>query len=171
MRTSIIDSRIELLDSTETGYIYEARAVIVKWDNGRESVLVTNISAEFLNASEITKKYFDRWPNQEKQFRDAKGPLNIHRVVGYGKKLEEYDRMKEKHSRVRRTVEQLKTKLRDPLSEIEQAEKELVKLYRKEKKIREKSKINFGKRVLNKPDSTKLKETERKIAKSIRIKR
>ncbi|MDL1974736.1 MAG: hypothetical protein LWX55_08145 [Deltaproteobacteria bacterium] len=165
---TLIDSRIELLDSTETGYIYEARAVIVKWDNGRESVLVTNISAELLNASEITKRYFDRWPNQEKQFRDVKGPLNIHRIVGYGKKLEDYDSMKEKHSRVKHTVEQLKARLRDPLSEIEQVEKELAKLYRKERKLREKSKIDFGKRVLSKPDSTELKETERKIAKSLR---
>lgn len=165
---TLIDCRIELLDSTESGYIYDARAVIVKWDNCRESVLVTNISAELLNASEITKKYFDRWPNQEKQFRDAKGPLNIHRIAGYGKKLEDYDSMKEKHSRVKLTVEQLKAKLRDPLSEIEQIEKELVKLYLKERKLREKSKINFGKRVLIKGDSADLKEIERKIAKNLR---
>lgn len=165
---NLIDCRIELLDSTESGYIYDARAVIVKWDNCRESVLVTNISAELLDASEITKKYFDRWPNQEKQFRDAKGPLNIHRIVGYGKKLEDYDSMKERHSKVKRTVEQLKAQLRDPLSEIEQVEKELVKLYRKERKLREKSKINFGKRVLIKADSAELKETERKIAKNLR---
>ena len=146
---TLIDCRIELLDSTESGYIFEARAVIVKWDNCRESVLVTNISAELLDASEMTKKYFDRWPNQEKQFRDAKGPLNIHRIAGYGKKLEDYDSMKEKHSRVKNTVEQLKAKLRDPLSEIEQVEKELVTLYRKEKTLREKSKIHVGKRVLS----------------------
>jgi len=76
--------------------------------------------------------------------------------------------MKEKHSKVKHTVEQLKAKLRDPLSEIEQVERELVKLYRKERKLREKSTINFGKRVLSKPDSTELKETERKIAKSLR---
>jgi len=76
--------------------------------------------------------------------------------------------MKEKHSRVKHTVEQLKARLRDPLSEIEQVEKELAKLYRKERKLREKSKIDLGKRVLSKPDSTELKETERKIAKSLR---
>ncbi len=156
------------MDSTETGYIYEARAVIVKWDNCRESVLATNISAELLDASEITKRYFDRWPNQEKQFRDAKGPLNIHRIAGYGKKLEDYESMKEKHSRVKNTVEQLKATLRDPLSEIEQVEKELVTLYRKERTLREKSKIHCGKRVLSKADSTELKETERKIAKNLR---
>ena len=76
--------------------------------------------------------------------------------------------MKDKHSRVKHTVELLSAKLRDPLSEIEQVEIELTKLYRKERKLREKSKIDFGKRVLNKSDSTELKETERKIAKSLR---
>ena len=165
---TLIDCRIELLDSTESGYIYETRAVIVKWNNCRKSVLVTDISAELLDASEITKRYFDRWPNQEKQFRDAKGPLNINRIAGYGKKLEDYDSMKEKYSRVKHTVEQLRAKLREPLSEIEQVEIELVKLYRKERKLREKSNINFGKRVLSKLDFTELKETERKIAKKLR---
>ncbi len=130
---TLIDCRIELLDSTESGYIYEARAVIVTWDNCRESVLVTHISAELLDAREMTKRYFDRWPNQEKQFRDAKGPFNIHRIAGYGKKREDYESMKKKHSRVKHTVEQLHATLRDPLSEIEHVEKELVQLYRKER--------------------------------------
>lgn len=40
---SLVDCRIELLDSSEKGYIYECRAVIVKWDNGRKSVLITDI--------------------------------------------------------------------------------------------------------------------------------
>ncbi len=167
---TLIDCWIELLDSTERGYIYEARAVIVKWDNGRESVLVTNISAELLDASEITKTYFDRWPNQEKQFRDAKCSLNIHRIVGYGKKLEDYDSMREKYSKIKQAVEQQRVKLRDPLSEIEQIEKELETLYLKERELREKSKIVLGKRVLNEPDSIKLKKIESEIAKNLRMK-
>jgi hypothetical protein len=165
---TLIDCRIELLDSTQKGYIYEARAVIVNWENGKESVLVTNISAELLDASQIVKRYFDRWPNQEKQFRNMKGPLNIHRIVGYGKKLEDYDSMKEKHSKIKQTVEQLRAKLRDPLSEKEEIDKELTTLYRKERKLREKSKINLGKRVLSEPDSRELEEIERKIDKSLR---
>ena len=164
----LIDCRIELLDSTEVGYIYEARAVIVKWDNGRESVLVTNISVELLDASGITKKYFDRWPNQEKQFRDAKASLNIHRIVGYGKKLESYDSMKEKYLKIKQSIDRLKIKLKDPLSEIEKIDKELTPLYRRERKLREKSKIEFGDRILNGPDSEKLKETEREISKCLR---
>ena len=49
----LIDCRIELRDSTDQDYIYESRAVIVRWDNGRESVLVTDIPREVLDASEV----------------------------------------------------------------------------------------------------------------------
>ncbi len=129
------------MDSTEKGYIYESRAVIVIWDNGRESVLVTNIPADLLDGSEITKRYFDRWPMQEKQFRDAKGALNIHRIVGYGKKLENYESMKEKYSKIKKTIGKLRTKLKNPLMEIEKIEQELAPLYSRERKLREKSKI------------------------------
>jgi len=165
---TLIDCQIELLDSTEKGYIYDARAVIVKWDNGRESVLVTNIPAELLDASEITKRYFDRWPKQEKQFRDAKGPLNIHRIVGYGKKLENYDNMQEKYSKIKKTIRKLRMQLKKPLMEIEKIEKELALLYQKETKLREKSKIELGKRVLSESDSEKLKQYEREINKCLR---
>ena len=165
---TLIDCQIELLDSTEKGYIYDARAVIVKWDNGRESVLVTNIPAELLDASEITKRYFDRWPKQEKQFRDAKGPLNIHRIVGYGKKLEDYDNMQEKYSKIKKTIRKLRTKLKEPLMEIEKIEKELALLYQKERKLREKSKIELGKRVSSESDSEKLKQYECEINKCLR---
>ncbi len=164
----LIDCRIELLDSTEKGYIYESRAVIVRWDNGRESVLVTNIPADLLDGSEITKRYFDRWPKQEKQFRDAKGPLNIHRIVGYGKKLEDYDNMKERYSKIKKTIKKLRTKLKNPLREIEKIEKELASLYRRERKLREKSKIELGKRVLDVSDSEELKQIKREIDKCLR---
>ncbi|MBA7537253.1 hypothetical protein ES705_29520 [subsurface metagenome] len=164
---TLIGCKIELLDSKEAGYIYETRAVIVKWDNGRESVLVTNIPAELLDASEITKRYFDRWPKQEKEFRNYKGSLNIHRIVGYGKKLEDYDSMKEKYSKIKKTIRKLRMKLKEPLMEIDKIEKELASLYRKEKKLRERSKIEFGKRVLSESDSGKLKQFEREINKCL----
>jgi hypothetical protein len=61
--------------------------VIIKWENGRKSVLVTDIPHDLLNESEITKKYFDRWPMQEKTFKEAKSCVNFHRIVGCGKKL------------------------------------------------------------------------------------
>lgn len=164
---TLIDCRIELLDSTQTGYIYEARAIIVEWDNGRESVLVTNIPSEMLDASEITKRYFDRWPKQEKEFRDYKGRLNIHRIVGYGKKLEDYDSMQEKYAKIKKTIGKLRLKLKEPLMEIEKIEKELAPLYRKERKLREESKIELGKRVLSESNSEELKRLEREINKCL----
>jgi hypothetical protein len=74
---NLVDSLIELLDSSEKNYIFECRAVVVNWDNGRISVLVTNIPRELLDEGEVVKKYFDRWPMQEKTFREAKCGVNI----------------------------------------------------------------------------------------------
>ena len=162
------DCRIELLDSSEKGYIYECRAVIVKWDNGRKSVLVTDIPHDLLDASEVTKKYFDRWPKQEKQFRDAKNGVNIQRVVGYGKKIEKYDKMDEKHSKLCKAITQLKSQLKSPLIEIEVINEQLVDIYRQERILREKSKIIEGKRVLNEADSIKLGHCEARINKYLR---
>jgi hypothetical protein len=123
---SLVDCQIELLDSSEKNYIFECRAVINKWDNCRKSVLVTDVPRELLNESEITKKYFDRWPMQEKTFREAKSGVNIHRIVGYGKKIEAYDKMKEKHKEICQTITQLKFRLREPLKEIETIDEQLA---------------------------------------------
>jgi transposase len=164
----LIDCKIELLDSNELGYIYECRAVIVKWDNGRKSVLVTDISHDLLDASEVTKKYFDRWPKQEKEFRDAKSGVNIHRIVGYGKKIENYDKMDEKHSELCEAITQLKSQLKVPLMEIEAIDEQLVDLYRQERILRERSKIIEGERVLGEADSIELGQCEAQINKCLR---
>ena len=164
----LVDGRIELPDSAEADYIYESRAVIVRWDPGRESVLVTDIPHEVLDASEVTRRYFDRWPMQEKQFRDAKGALNIHRIVGYGKRVENYDSMKEKHTKLRRSVVRLRRRLRVPLAETEEIEHELEELYLKERRLREKSQIEQGTRCLSAKDAKQLKECEREIDRCLR---
>ncbi len=59
-------------------------------------------------------------------------------------------------------------KLKNPLMEIEKIEKELAPLYSKERKLREKSKIEGGKRVLSESDSEKLKQFESEISKCLR---
>jgi hypothetical protein len=165
---SLADCRIELLDSSEKGYIYECRAVIVEWDNGRKSVLITDIPCDLLDASEVTKKYFDRWPMQEKQFRDGKSGVNIHRIVGYGMKIENYEKMDEKHGEICKTITQLKSRLEKPLQEIEAIEVQLAHLYRQERAIREKSTIVDGKRVLSEADSMELEQCEARINKCLR---
>ena len=165
---SLVDSQIELVDSKEVGYIYECRAVIVKWDNGRKSVLITDIPRDLLDASGVTKKYFDRWPLQEKQFRDGKSGVNIHRIVGYGKKIENYDKMDEKHGGICKTITQLKSRLKKPLQEIEAIEEQLAPLYQQERRLHERSVIVKGERVLGEADSIELKQCEARINKCIR---
>jgi hypothetical protein len=165
---SLVDCQIELMDSKEVGYIYECRAVIVKWDTGRKSVLITDIHRDLLDASGVTKKYFDRWPMQEKQFRDGKSGVNIHRIVGYGKKIENYDKMGEKHGELCKTITQLKSQLKKPLQEVEAIEEQLVPLYQQERRLREKSMIVEGKRVFGEADSTELKQCEDRINKCLR---
>ena len=164
----LIDCRIELRDSADPDYIYESRAVIVRWDKERESVLVTDIPREVLDASEVTKRYFDRWPMQEKRFRDAKGALNIHRIVGYGKRVENYDSMKEKYTKLRGSIVRLRRKLRVPLAEIEEIGHELEELYLKERKLREKSDIEQGTRRLGAGGAKQLKEYEKQISRCLR---
>jgi hypothetical protein len=167
-KANLIDCQIELLDSSENNYIFECRAVIIKWENGRKSVLVTDIPRDLLNESEITKKYFDRWPMQEKTFREAKSCVNFHRIVGCGKKIESYYKMEEKHAKICKTITQLKSKLREPLKEIEKIDEKLADLYMLERPLREKSEIIDGKRILSDDDALVLKEYESEINKCIR---
>nr|QNO48617.1 hypothetical protein LKGCFIDI_00019 [Methanosarcinales archaeon ANME-2c ERB4] len=168
---TLVDCKIELLDSKEPDYIYECRAVIVKWDTGRKSVLITDIPRDLLDASEITKRYNDCWPMQEKQFRDAKSGVNIHRITGYGKKIENYDKMSEKHGELCKRITQLKAELEKPLSEIEAIEEQLTDVYRQERTLREKSEIVDGQRVLSEVDAVELKNYETKINKHLRQQR
>ncbi|MEA3281152.1 MAG: transposase [Euryarchaeota archaeon] len=168
---TLVDCKIELSDSNEPGYIYECRAVIVQWDNGGKSVLITNIPRELLDASEVTKRYFDRWPMQEKQFRDTKSGVNIHRITGYGKKIENCDKINGNHGELCERITQLKAELEKPLSEIGDIEEQLTDIYQKERAFREKSKIVDGERVSSEVDPSELKNYETKINKQLRKQR
>jgi hypothetical protein len=165
---NLVDSQIELRDSLEKGYIHECRAVIVEWDNGKRSVLVTDIPRELLDASEIIKRYFDRWPLQEKQFRDAKSGANIHRIVGYGMKIENYDRMEDRHGKLCETIIHLNLKLEKPLKEMELINEPLSCLFVRERILRERSEIINGKRILNETDSIELHDCEVQIDRYLR---
>lgn len=166
----LIDCKIELMDSDEKNYIYESRAVIVNWDNGRKAVIITDIPRELLDESEVVKKYFDRWPLQEKKFREEKSSLRIHNISGYGTKIEFYDKMDERHRKICETITNLKLKLEVPLTEIDAIEAQLIDFYQNERIIREKSKIVEGKRILDDADAICLKECESNINRCIRQK-
>ncbi|MCG7847966.1 MAG: helix-turn-helix domain-containing protein, partial [ANME-2 cluster archaeon] len=166
-KANLTDCKIELLDSSEKGYIFECRAVIIKWNNGRKAVLVTDVPRQLLNESEITKRYFDRWPMQEKTFRETKSVLYINNIVGYGTKIESYDKMIDKHKEICETITKLKSKLKVPLKEMKEIDEQLSDIYTFERTLRKKSEIIEGKRVLNEEDSIKLKHNEAEISKCL----
>jgi len=166
----LIDCEIELLDSDELKYIYESRAVIVNWDNGRKAVIITDIPRELLDESEVVKKYFDRWPLQEKVFREEKSGVHIQYVSGHGTKMDSYDKMIGRHKQICETIAHLKLKLGNPLIEINVIDAELTDLYQQEKLLREKSDIVGGKRILDDADAICLKECESNINRCIRQK-
>jgi hypothetical protein len=167
---NLIDCQIELIDSDEKNYIYESRAVIVNWDNGRKAVIITDIPRELFDESEVVKRYFDRWPLQEKIFREEKSGLNIQNIVGYGTKIESYDKMIERHRIRCETITNLKLELDVPLKEIDDIDAQLNNFYQQERILREKSKIEEGKRILDDADAICLKECESNINTCIRQK-
>jgi len=166
-KANLTDCQIELLDSSEKDYIFECRAVIIKWNNGRKAVLVTDVPRELLNESEITKRYFDRWPMQEKTFREAKSVLCTNNIVGYGTKIDSYDKMIEKHKEICKTITKLKSKLKVPLEDIKAIDEQLSDLYTFERTLREKSEIIEGKRVLNEEEAIQIQHTEAEISKCL----
>jgi hypothetical protein len=90
--------------------------------------------------------------------------------VGYGTKIESYDKMNERHRKICETITNLKLKLEVPLKEIDAIEAQLTDYYQQERIVREKSKIEDGKRILDDADAICLKECESNINRCIRQK-
>jgi transposase len=162
---SLTDCHIELLDSKDTGYIFESRSVRVHWDNGRECCLVTSISDKVFNASEVVKAYFDRWPFCEKQYAMMKASACFHKVVGYGKKKVSDEKMIDRINQSKSDLEQLREELKIPLSNIAIKQQELQLLFEKENRLKEKSKIKKGKRIQSKKNGESLETCQRQIRK------
>jgi len=142
----LVDCKIELEDSNEKGYIYETRAVQVMWDNGRTSTLVTNLEKEIFSTDNVVKSYFDRWPKQELDFKKMKSGVNIHRMVGYGKKLVDNTKVIEKIEQLQKHIKRIRKELEIPIKEINNIESEVQMLIKDETRYREKSKVVDGKR-------------------------
>jgi len=161
----LTDCRIELIDSTDPGYIYESRAVKIQWDNGKESCLVTSIAQSIFNASEVVKAYFDRWPNGEKQFAMMKAGLCFQQIVGYGKKQVADESMLARITKLEKDLEQLRDQLQIPLSQISAKEQQIQPLFIEERRLKEKSKIKDGKRIESGRNRKALKACQRSIRK------
>ena len=159
----LVDCTIELKDSKDKGYIFETRAVQVLWDNGRSSVLITNIPEAIFSTDNVVKSYFDRWPMQELDFRNMKPGVNIHRIVGYGKKLVDNTKVLEKIERLQEQVQKIEIELEGPLNEIRMFEEKLQQLIEDERVFREKSTVENGERILSGIDMEALKNIQKKI--------
>lgn len=160
----LIDCGMELMDSNEKGYIFETRAVQVKWDNERESVLITNIPRDLFSVDNVVKSYFDRWPLEELNFKDMKTGVNLHRVVGYGKKTVKNARAIEKSKKLKKQIGVITKRLEGPLIEIHGLEKQLQIKIEEERVYREKSEINKGMRLFaNEADELQFKRIQKEI--------
>jgi len=159
----LVDCTLELEDSNDKGYIFETRAVEVQWDNGRTSVLITSVPETIFSTDCVVKSYFDRWPAQELDFKDMKGGVNIHRVVGYGKKLVDNEKVLERIEQLQGQISELKIELEAPLNEIRGIERDLQARINEERRYREKSTVENGERKLSEHDAEIFKGIQKEI--------
>ena len=154
---------LELEDSQEKGYLVTSRAIKVDWDKGKMTVLLSSLPARVVDASEVVCSYFKRWPAQELQFKANKAVVSFNRVVGYGRKEIINNRMFEAQQKAAQKVEQLTRTLKEPLREIGVHQAAIAKLIPKERRIRAKTKIIDGKRIVPKTLQKHFQEYDKKI--------
>ena len=95
-----------------------------------------------------------------------KSGVSIHRMVGYGKKLEENTKVIEKVELLQNQINKLEQELSIPLSEIKMLEEDLQPLIEKERLYREKSIIKEGKRSFeSNKDEENFKEIQKQLVK------
>jgi transposase len=159
----LVDCTIELEDSSEKGYLFAIRAVQVHWDNGKLAVLITSVSEEIFSPDNVVKSYFERWPMQELNFKEMKSQVNIHRVVGYGKRAVDNTSMVEKSARLQRQISELEHTLEQPLHDLSLLEARLHERIQEERLYREKSQVVDGERLLPEGDAAQFQEIQRDI--------
>jgi len=162
-RATLWDGEVELEDSQQKGYLIVSRALAVEWDYGKRTVLLTSLSPEVVGASEVVKAYFDRWPDQELTFRVMKSVASLHRVAGYGKQEVAHPRVIERQRKLQESITGLRTQLADPLRAIAEEGKAIASLVKQERKLRERSRIVDGRRILPPQHEARLLDLGRKI--------
>ena len=141
---------LELEDSQEKGYLIKSRAIKIDWDYGKKTVLMTSLPLDVVDASEIVRSYFNRWPAQELQFKEMKSAVALHRVAGYGKQEIEDKNVIERQKYLAEKLKELKEALKEPLEEISEHEQSIAKIIPKERHLRNQSTLRDGKRDLPK---------------------
>ncbi len=137
---------IELEDSQDKGYLLKTRAIKIDWDTGKRTVLLTSLPVNIVGASEVVRSYFNRWPDQELQFKSMKGTVSLNRVAGYGKQQIKDEQVVKKQCHAARRITELKKILEGPLEKIKQHEEAITKLIPKERLLRNQGEIEEGKR-------------------------
>ena len=164
-KATLRDCEIELTDSQEKGYLITSRAVKIDWDYGKRTVLLTSLDLSVVPAGEVVKAYFDRWPNEELQFRSMKKVVCLNRVAGYGMQEHEDEKVVQRQRKVREKIQVLKVTLSKSLEAIAHEEVSITKLVKKEQKLRAVSRIKKGRRILPKEQEAEFKEIGRQIRK------
>ena len=139
---------IELEDSQDKGYLLRTRAIKIEWDSGKTTVLLTSLPAKTVGSSEVVRSYFNRWPAEELQFRSMKGTASLNRVAGYGKQEIKDEGVVKKQRHAAGRVAELKKILEQPLEKISAHEEVIAKLIPKERRLKNQSKLEKGKRQL-----------------------
>jgi len=160
---------IELIDSTEENYLISSRAIRIDWDNGKVTVLLSNLPQLFVDSSELVYAYFRRWPCQETQFKIQKSVVSINRVAGYGKKKVDDINVMEKLSQLEKRINELQESLAEPLEQISLIDEKIAQLVTEEVNIKKKCTIKDGKRIVPKAFQQKLIDTSKEINKHQRI--
>lgn len=154
---------LELEDSKDKKFLITSRAIHITWDNGKTIVLLNNLP-EFINSSEVVQAYFKRWPAQELQFKKFKAAVSLSRVVGYGRKLVKNEKAMEKINKLNSQIIELRKVLELPIAMIEKHEAAISKLIIQERKIKAKSKIKGGVRLVPKKYQQEFNTHAKKIS-------
>jgi len=158
------DCLIELEDSREKGYLVVVRAVRIDWDHGKRTVLITSLPKEAVGASTVVKAYFDRWPNEELQFRSMKSFACLNRVAGYGKKRLPDEKVQQTQKELQARITALRQRLRVPLKAIADQEESLAACIEKERRNHSQGQVTDGKRVVDEETQFILKSLSSEMA-------
>jgi hypothetical protein len=151
------DCLIELEDSQEKGYLVVVRAIRIDWDYGKRTVLITSLPKEAVGASLVVKAYFDRWPNEELQFRSMKSFACLNRVAGYGKKKLPDEKVRAEQKELQSRIGELRQKLNEPLKAIANQEEHLARYIEQESRLVRRTEVVDGKRILEGQTQEQLK--------------
>jgi hypothetical protein len=157
------DCEIELQDSKEKEYLFLTRAIKIEWDIGKKTYLATSLPKDIIGASTVVKAYFDRWPDEELPFKVMKHVACLNRVAGYGKQELPDKRVQERQKELAAQIRTLKKELSGSRSAIEEEEAQIARLIPKERRLRARSRIVDGKRILPRREAEELEKISRRI--------